>query len=80
MTKRFIKKKNSILRAFNFLSFISFVSFINRFVDDYKVDSGEIENTSTENALSTIGNTPPTTGEHIQLERYLSARKYILLF
>ena len=75
MTKRFKKKKNYlILRAYNFLSFISFVSFINRFVDDYKVDSGEIGNSSTENAKSA------STSEHIQLERYLSACGYILLF
>ena len=75
MTKRFKKKKNYlILRAYNFLSFISFVSFISRFVDDYKVDSGEIGNSSTENAQFA------TTSEHIQLERYLSARRYILLF
>lgn len=79
MTKRFIKKNYLIWRAYD-LSFISFVSFITRFVDDYKMDRGEIENTSIENALFAIGNTPPTTGEHIQLERYLSTRRYILLF
>ena len=80
MTKRFIKKKNYLIRHAYNLSFISFVSFINRFVDDYKVDGGEIENTSTENASSTIGNTPPTIGEHIQLERYLSAPSIFYYF
>nr|POF24982.1 hypothetical protein CFP56_52097 [Quercus suber] len=46
--------------------FYSSRDFIGRFVDDY--DSGEMGNSSTENAQSA------TTGEHIQLERFLSAR------
>ena len=33
-----------------------------------------------ENAVSAIRNTPPTTGEHIELGRFLFARGYILLF
>nr|POE45839.1 hypothetical protein CFP56_74845 [Quercus suber] len=31
------------------------------------------DDNEVENAQSAIGNTPPATGEHIELERYLSA-------
>lgn len=50
------------------------------FIFYFRLYRGVGDENEVENAVYAIRNTPPPTGEHIELERFLSARGYILLF
>lgn len=65
-----MKKKEKKTIKFRDLEFIFY----------FRLYRGVGDENEVENAVSAIRNTPPPTGEDIELERFLSTRGYILLF